>query len=165
MSGVFFNNLFFLPEPRFYDHCLQIWRQPRLLDDILKLVISAEDLKSMTPGAKLAAVYQSLLQQEFQDMSEAIAEMNQFDKVLAVSRPQAVKLTADEKLIVPFFFKKVFQDGAVYSLPKVMFDAWRANIGREESSSPEVSCRIVLSAFEGDVPELPPNVPTSFYRS
>lgn len=108
-------------DQQFHTFCLERWRSKSLCDDVLKLIVSKEELAEMSHHAKLHRVYQCDIESEFRDMGkekEAHAVWIAQTKHLRNAGP--VDLGASWKLCIGYLKTKL-QPGRVFTLPKDLY--------------------------------------------
>ena len=108
----------------FHDMCLTSWRSRKLWDDLLALRFPAETLKSMPTLAKLKAVYQCSLEEQFRSTADSHRQQDYWTDM----RPDLRKHASDKDLpldrhVCVVYWKQVFAKHAIYSMPVALFDA------------------------------------------
>ena len=108
----------------YFKFCQKHWRSKKLLDDTLKLRLSAGELRELTRHEKISRIYQCSLADEHRDMSFERGQQEHFLALTAHCRQDRQRsLGLVENQVVLFVKAKlVMKSTLVYSLPKAIFD-------------------------------------------
>ena len=104
----------------FYQFCLQSYNSRSLLNRLLHLRVSPEDLKNLSFNAKLALVYQCSLEGEYATHSAEKETGNTFNAIVPCLKPTHEKYSDQVQACINFI-KGMFERGAYYSMPRDLF--------------------------------------------
>ena len=134
--------------------CLDTFRKRSLLDDILKLRFTTDELSGMRVSDKTNAVYQCSLAEQYDLRRAAHATSREFQLSLETFRPSH-KLPAQCKLCVSYL-KGVLADGGYFTVPLTFFKAWSTVSGELKYDSAAIEkdspANVLVDAFT-DLPE------------
>ena len=134
--------------------CLDTFRKRSLLDDILKLRFTTDELSGMRVSDKTNAVYQCSLAEQYDLRRAAHATSREFQLSLETCRPSH-KLPAQCKLCVSYL-KGVLADGGYFTVPLSFSIAWSSVsdelIYDSEAIQKDSPANVLVDAFT-DLPE------------
>ena len=139
-------------DPAFRDFCMAKWHSRHLLDELLCLRHTPDELKAMTQHAKVETVYQCSLASEYQDISGVKQRLGEHQASAARYLPEPPpKLPTPDKLACTYMKEAVFHKGLIYSAPRDLFEAARLSHYQEDvGSSLDLLRRLFNACMERD---------------
>ena len=108
----------------FHQFCLDSWHKHLIVDEILVLRYSKDELAGMSRLEKVRAVYQSTIEEQFLDTVPARQEHARFMIACSSMNSTAPPVSPDEKPCVQFV-KALLVENAIYSVPKAVWEMIR----------------------------------------
>ena len=105
----------------FMDFCCKRWRSRKIADEILQLRYPQKELKDMSNADKIARVYQTGIDEEFQDMGEA-RNAYAFWRITTADTRAATTELSDVHAQCAIYLKSVLEKGCFFSFPKGLMD-------------------------------------------
>ena len=125
----------------FAECCIQRWRSRNALDEILRLRFAPDQLRQMSVHTKIRAVYQTGVENEFENTANSSRAQAVSLTLTAYQRQPAQALSETEKQCVQFL-KSLFEVGAYFSMPEALFNLC---LGQGATDYPAVTDATALS--------------------
>ena len=121
-------------DPDFHAFCMKHWHSRTLLDGLLTLRMSREELKMMTSKQKVNTIYQCSLACEYTNSTESKIAHASFLAITADERPKPPKPTVDETLAIDGGSESTASDSPPSTIPVRPVEADKSE-SEEDSSS------------------------------
>jgi len=115
-------------DPEFMRIACDYWRKRSLIDIILRLRYSAEELKGQTWAAKTRMVYQTGIEQEYENTTEARQRVT-LDKISTTEHRLVPLALPDLQHQCLAYIRSLFEAQSIFSMPSNIVDECIPNVG------------------------------------